>query len=252
MLIHAIIATVLVSAISLIGILIFSKNLKKSPWVKRLIGLAVGTLLGVVFLDLLPEAVESFNEPHTASIVILISIVAFFIIEKTIHYHHCSCENEEHGHKKNHLIVNNLIGDGLHNFIDGTIIAGAFLVDPRLGIGTTIAVALHEIPQEVSDFSILVYAGLSRLRAVLYNALFGLTSVVGAILIFTIASTAERIVPFLLAIAAGNFIYLAMADLIPELHHEENPRRIWLQLLWVAIGIAIIYGVTTLFGHGHE
>lgn len=249
MLIYAIIATLAISLISLVGILVFSKNFKSTPWMRRFIGLAVGTLLGAVFFDLLPEAMEAFPEPHTASLIILGSIIGFFIIEKIIHYHHCSCDDKEKGHTKTHFIVNNLIGDGLHNFVDGTIIAGAFLVDPRLGIGTTVAVALHEIPQEVADFSILVYAGLSRAKAILYNVLFGLTSVLGAILVFVFAEYVEQLVPILIALAAGNFLYLAMADLVPELHHEENPRRVWMQLVWVGLGILLLYAIGLVAGH---
>lgn len=246
MMLYAIIATIIVSAISLIGILVLSKHTRKDKYIKGFIGLATGTLLAVVFFDLLPHAIEHFREPHTATKIILASIIAFFIIEKIVHYHHCSCEDESKAHKKTHLIVNNLIGDGLHNFIDGTIIASAFIIDIRLGITTTIAVALHEIPQEVSDFSILVYAGLSRLKAALYNLAFGLTSVLGAILVFVLRDSIENLVPILLAIASGNFIYLAMADLIPELHHETNPRQIWTQIIWIAIGIALIYAVALI------
>lgn len=249
MLIYAIIATLAVSLISVTGILLFSKPMRANPWMRRLIGLAIGTLLGAVFFDLLPEAMESFSEPHTASLIILAAIVGFFVIEKAIHYHHCTCADEDKGHRKNHLIVNNLIGDGLHNFVDGTIIAGAFLVDARLGIATTIAVALHEIPQEVADFSILVYAGLSRLKAVLYNLLFGLTSVLGAVLVFVFAESLESLVPILIAVAAGNFLYLAMADLVPELHHEKNPKRVWMQLVWVGLGILLLYTIGRMVGH---
>ena len=243
MMLYAIIATIIVSAISLIGILVLAKHAHKEKYMRSLIGLATGTLLAVVFFDLLPHAIEHFEEPHTATKIILASIIAFFVIEKIVHYHHCSCEDENKGHTKHHLIINNLIGDGLHNFIDGTIIASAFIIDIRLGITTTIAVALHEIPQEVSDFSILVYAGLSKLKAALYNLVFGLTSVLGAVLVFVLSDSIENLVPILLAIASGNFIYLAMADLIPELHHETNPRKIWIQLIWVGIGIALIYAV---------
>ena len=249
MLLYAIIATILVSALSLTGILALGKRMDKNKWVRRFIGLATGTLLAVVFFDLLPESIESFEKPQTASIIILASIIAFFIIEKIVHYHHCNCEDKEKGHKKTHLIINNLIGDGLHNFVDGTIIAGAFIIDTRLGITTTLAVALHEIPQEVSDFSILVYAGLSRLKAALYNLAFGLTSVIGAILVFLLQDSIDNLIPILLAIATGNFIYLAMADLIPELHHETNKHRIWSQLVWVGIGIALIYIVAQI-AHG--
>ena len=241
MLIYAIIATVAVSLGSLSGILFLSRKKFKKVWIRRFIGIAIGTLLAVVFFDLLPEAVESFNDPRVAFKIVLASILGFFVIEKVIHYHHCTCDDENKKHKKTHLIVNNLVGDGLHNFIDGTIIATAFLVDTRLGVGTTIAVALHEIPQEVSDFSILVYAGLKRKRAIVYNLLFGLTSVLGAILVFVFADSIDKLIPVLIAIAAGNFIYLAMADLVPELHHEDNPRRVWMQLVWVGIGIVLMY-----------
>ncbi|MBT6034124.1 MAG: ZIP family metal transporter [Candidatus Jacksonbacteria bacterium] len=245
---YAIIATLAISLISLIGILLLPRISQKSIWIKRFIGIAIGTLLAAVFFDLLPEAAEGFANPRTAFLIVLGSIFAFFIIEKVIHYHHCGCEDEQKGHVKQHLVVNNLIGDGIHNFIDGVIIAGAFLIDVRIGIGTAIAVALHEIPQEVSDFSILVYAGLSRKKAIFYNVLFGLTRVVGAMLVFFIADSVTNIVPVLLAIASGNFIYLAMADLIPELHHEENPERIWMQLFWILIGVALMYGVGLVVG----
>ncbi|MBI2051071.1 MAG: ZIP family metal transporter [Parcubacteria group bacterium] len=249
MLAYAIIATLAVSLISLTGILLLAKEAHAKTWIKRLIGLAIGTLLGAVFFDLLPEAMESFDEPHTASLIILAAIVGFFAIEKAIHYHHCMCDDEEKGHRKTHLIINNLIGDGLHNFVDGTIIASAFLVDVRLGISATIAVALHEIPQEVADFSILVYAGMSRLKAVLYNLLFGLTSVLGAILVFVFSDSVESLVPILLAVATGNFLYLAMADLVPELHHEQNPRKVWMQLVWVGLGILILYAIGQVAGN---
>ena len=183
MLFSIIIATLAVSMISFIGILALSKTLEHKVWTRRLIGLATGTLLGAVFFDLLPEAMEAFEDSHTAALIIFISILVFFVIEKTIHYHHCNCHEHEKSQRKAHLVYTNLIGDGIHNFVDGTIIAGAFLVNPGLGIATTIAVALHEIPQEVSDFSILVYGGLTRVKAVLYNVLFGLTSVLGGVVV---------------------------------------------------------------------
>ena len=249
MLFPIIIATLAVSMISFIGILAFSKTLEHKVWTRRLIGLATGTLLGAVFFDLLPEAMEAFEEPHTAALIIFMSILVFFVIEKAIHYHHCNCHEHEKSQRKAHLVYTNLIGDGIHNFVDGTIIAGAFLVNPGLGIATTIAVALHEIPQEVSDFSILVYGGLTRVKAILYNVLFGLTSVIGGIAVVFIANAVSEIIPILLAIATGNFIYLAMSDLIPELHQEENPQRIWTQVIWIALGIGIMYGIGFFAGH---
>ena len=251
MFIYALLATLFVSLVSLVGLVTLFQKFKQGDWLKRFIGLAIGTLLGLAFFDLLPEAVEAFADPRRLFIIILASIFGFFVIEKIVHHHHCRCEEDKkkHAHLKPHFIINNLIGDGLHNFIDGTIIAGAFLVDTRLGVATTLAVALHEIPQELSDFSILIYAGLSKTRAIAYNLLFALMSVVGASAVFLLASRVEQIVPVLLAVAAGNFTYLAMADLIPELQEEENGRRVLGQLFWVALGITLIYALGALAGH---
>ena len=250
MFIYALGATLFVSLVSLVGVLTLFKKFQQGNWLRRFIGLAVGTLLGLAFFDLLPEAVEAFEDPHQLFAIILASIFGFFVIEKIVHHHHCRCEqNEKHAHKKPHLIINNLIGDGLHNFIDGTIIAGAFLTDFQLGLATTLAVALHEIPQELSDFSILIYSGLSKTKAITYNLLLALSSVAGAGAVFLLASRVEQIVPVLLAIAAGNFTYLAMADLIPELQEEDNGRRVLEQLFWVGLGIAIIFALGKLAGH---
>lgn len=250
MLAYAILATVLVSLISLVGVLTIFKNVEKNTRVlRRLIGLAVGTLLAVVFFDLLPEAIEeSRNTLETTMLIVLASILAFFVIEKIIHYHHCNCDEETKARRKTHLIVNNLVGDGIHNFIDGTLIAGAFLVDMRLGIVTTLAVALHEIPQEITDFSILIYGGLARAKAITWNLAFALFSVIGAILVFFLADKIEALTPVLLAIAAGNFIYLGLADLIPELQREEKANQVAPQIFWVGLGILIIYLVGRFAG----
>ncbi len=250
MFIYTLLATLFVSLISLVGVITLFKKFHQGDWLHRFIGLAVGTLLGLAFFDLLPEAVEKWEDPHRLFLVVLASIFGFFVIEKIVHHHHCRCEEDKkkHAHLKPHFIINNLIGDGLHNFIDGTIIAGAFLVDAGLGLATTLAVALHEIPQELSDFSILIYAGLSRARAIAYNLLFALMSVIGAGAVFALAGRVEQVVPVLLAVAAGNFTYLAMADLIPELQEEENGRRVLGQLFWVALGIALIYALGALAG----
>ncbi len=248
--IYALLATVFVSLVSLIGVLTLFKKFKQGNWLRRFIGLAIGTLLGLAFFDLLPAAVEAWEEPHQLFAIILASIFGFFVIEKIVHHHHCRCQQDnKHLNKKPHLIVNNLIGDGLHNFIDGTIIAGAFLVDVKLGLTTTLAVALHEIPQELSDFSVLVYSGLSKIKAIGYNLLSALISVIGAVSVFLLADRVEQIVPVLLAVAAGNFTYLAMADLIPELQEEDNSGRVLGQLFWVGLGIAIIYALGIFFGH---
>lgn len=249
MLLNIILATLAVSLISIIGLAVFFPSNRKSFWVRWFIGLATGTLLASAFFDLLPEAISAFGDSRRTFQIVLFSIVIFFIIEKIVHYHHCNCQNEEERHSRAHLAIANLIGDGIHNFIDGTIIAGAFLTSPWLGITTTLAVALHEIPQEIADFSILLYSGFSRLRAIIFNLAFGLTSVLGGIMVFFLSAKLNIIIPFLLAVAAGNFIYLAMADLIPELHGEKNPRYIWWQLVWVGAGMGIIYFLGLLPGH---
>ena len=249
MLIYSIIATFIVSLISIVGILAFFPTDRRSARMLRtFVSLAVGALLAVVFFDIFPEMAQ--DAPLSLNVMfgtVLGSIFFFFIIEKIIHYHHCTCEDKAKGRYKTHLIVNNLFGDGIHNFIDGTIIAGAFLTDFRLGLVTTVAVIFHEIPQEVADFSILVYSGLSRMRAAVFNVAFGLTSVLGAGATYFIAQQIENIIPYLLAIAAGNFIYLAMADLIPELQHEDKRHYVWQQLIWVGLGVALVYGVGLLF-----
>ncbi|MDP1709651.1 MAG: ZIP family metal transporter [Candidatus Komeilibacteria bacterium] len=249
MLLNIILATFSVSLISFVGLVVFFPRARQKSWVRRFIGLATGTLLASAFFDLLPESIEAFGDAQQALKIVLVSIILFFIIEKMVHYHHCNCPDEAPRHGRTHLAVTNLVGDGIHNFIDGTIIAGAFLTSPWLGLTTTLAVALHEIPQEVADFSILIYSGFSRLRAIIFNLTFGLTSVLGGILVFFLAAKLTAIVPFLLAVAAGNFIYLAMADLIPELQSENNPRYIWWQLAWIAAGIGIIFLLELLSGH---
>lgn len=239
MLIYIIFATVAVSLISLAGILFFSFKSRRGKSIHYLVGFATGALLAFAFLDLLPEALSSGLASQLIFKVVLASILLFFIIEQFIHYHHCHCHTAQA--TKTHLIVNNLIGDGVHNFIDGSIIAAAFLINVPLGIGTTLAVALHEIPQEIADFSILIYAGLSRAKALLFNLLSGLTSLIGGILVFFLADKITDLMPILLALAAGNFIYLSMADLIPELHEERSATRILGQFISLMAGIALIY-----------
>lgn len=244
MLIYIIAATLAVSLISLVGILLLPAGTRRHRGIYHLVGFATGALLAFAFFDLLPEALESGVEGPFVLKLTLAGIVLFFVIEQVIHYHHCRCHTA--GASKTHLIVNNLLGDGIHNFIDGTIIAGAFLVSVPLGIGATIAVALHEIPQEAADFSILVYAGMSRKRALAFNFLSAASAVAGGILVFVLADRVAALVPILLAVAAGNFIYLAMADLIPELHEEREPKRIWRQLVAVGVGVGLVYVLTVL------
>ncbi len=213
---------------------------------------AAGTLMSVAFLDLLPESIEAAEEAaggHVADSVMLFALagfLAFFTIEKLILWYHC---HEEHCdvHTSSSMV---LLGDALHNFLDGVAIAVAFMVSVPVGIATTIAVFVHEIPQEVADFSVLLSSGMSPKRAIGYNILSALASLAGAVLTYYFASSIEGIVPFLMAITAGGFIYIAAADILPEIHKERGRKQLVRQLLVFMTGCAVIYGITRFAHHG--
>ena len=233
--IYILVSVVLVSFISLIGVgaLMMKKNLLERAML-YLVSFSVGALLGDVFIHIMPELAEEPGLNIKISLAILGGMLIFFVLEKFIYWHHCHKVGQHcHVHPVGFSV---LVGDGLHNFIDGAIIAGAYLVNLPLGIATTIAVVLHEIPQEIGDFGILVYAGFSKVRAVFYNLLSGFTALVGSILTIIAARHIAGIEPILLAIAAGGFIYIASSDLIPELHKENGKRQSLLQLLSIILG----------------
>lgn len=230
----------LISAISLVGVLTLSlkeKILNKVLFV--LIAVAAGTLLGVAFLDLIPEAVEEGGSD--IFLYVLFGIVAFFVLERFIFWHHChngKCDV----HAFSYL---NLVGDGVHNMLDGMVIAAAYFVSIPLGVTTTIAIALHEIPQEIGDFAILIYGGFSRKKALFYNFLSALAAF-GGVAIAYLFSSSEGFFTFVLAFAAGGFIYIASADIMPELQKEIEFRRSLLQLLCLIGGIALMWAVIHL------
>jgi len=236
-----------VSAVSLTGIffLAFSPNFLKKITL-LLVSLSTGALLGDSFLHLLPEAVaERPDSGLSLWFSLLIGIVFFFILEKIVHWRHCHIPTgAEHPH---HLGPMNLIGDAFHNFFDGLIIAGSFLVSVPLGVTTLLAVLAHEVPQEISDFGVLLYAGYTRRRALLANFLTALAAFLGAtvaILLGTkIAGFTDLIVPF----TAGGFIYIATADLIPELKKETAPHKSLYQLLSIVFGILVMWLLKVFF-----
>ena len=256
LLLEIILATTLVSSIAFAGIFFLSQNFnpqQHDALLKNIISLAAGALLGVSFTDLLPEAISGSSDPgHIKNIflVVLLSLLAFFILEKYWHWHHCLCLDdhmaEEPGRSKKNIIYTNLIGDGIHNMIDGFLIATTFMLNFKLGMITTFVVILHEIPQEISDFGILIYAGLTRTQALLYNVLFALTSIIGGIVFYFFVRSFAMSIPYMAAFSAGNFIYLAVADLIPELHHEKNPWRVLAHTSWLIVGVAIIFILNAL------
>jgi zinc and cadmium transporter len=233
----AILSVLLVSAISLVGILflwISDKKIKKV--FIYLVSFAAGGLLGDVFIHLLPEAVETGFETQTA-LVILTGILFSFAVERFLQWRHCHIPtSSEHPHSFAYM---NLFGDGVHNLIDGVIIGVSFLASIPLGVATTIAVIFHEIPQEMGDYGVLVYGGFSKKKAVFFNFLTALTAVLGAIIALSLGAALEGFVPLLIPFAAGNFIYIAGSDLIPELRKDTPElKKSALQLMALVLGIA--------------
>ena len=234
--IYSILSVTLVSLISLIGVVTLSiktTNLKKI--VIYLVSFAAGALLGDAFIHLLPEIVEEFGFTIKTSLFILLGILLSFFIEKIIHWTHC-----HHTNSKNHkhpFAYLNLIGDAVHNLLDGIIIGASYLVNMQVGIATTIAVIFHEIPQEIGDFGVLIHGGFTKSKALLLNFATALTSIAGAVIALVVGTKIENFTLFLIPIAAGNFIYIASADLIPELHKETIIKKSILQILMFILGI---------------
>jgi zinc and cadmium transporter len=232
----AILSVLIVSLISFVGILTLITRFKaESKFLAFLVSFAAGALLGDVFIHLLPELAAKNQFNLTTSTYVLIAIVLLFVIEKYIHWHHHGADEANHTQP---FVFTNLFGDGLHNMIDGMVITGAYLLDIRLGIATTIAVILHEIPQEFADFGVLVYGGLSPRRALFYNFLSALAALLGAILVLVFGTNANT-EAILVALGAGSFIYLASADLIPEIHREKE--NTLTQLLSFGLGIVVMF-----------
>jgi len=201
-----------------------------------LVSLSAGTLLGGAFLHLLPEASYEL-ESRILYLIVLLAFIFFFFMEKLLFWRHC--------HKENCLTHSfgymNLFGDAIHNFIDGLIIAGAFLVNFNLGITTTLAIALHEVPQEISDFGVLIRAGFRKNVALIINYIVALFVIFGGIVGYFFSSFIPNIIPFLLAFAAGGFIYIAASDLIPEIHKESHPKKSISLFLVFVFGIVLMW-----------
>ena len=213
------------------------------------VSFAIGALLGAAFLALLPHALTGPNrvEVHDIGLTVLLGMLTFFILEKMVIWRHCHtthCEaHTPHDHHNENKAAGSmiLIGDGLHNLVDGVLIAAAFMTDIHLGIVTSLAVAAHEIPQEVGDFAVLLNNGFSRGKALLYNVLVSLTTLVGALLAYYSLSGMNQVLPYILAIAASSFIYVAVADLIPGLHKRTQFSATVQQVVLIITGVAVIY-----------
>lgn len=194
--------------------------------------------MGGAFFHLIPESLSENPIPIILK-SILIGFILFFIIEKLLHWHHCRNHNCEK-HKTKVLGMQNLLGDALHNFIDGLIIIAAFSVDSSLGIATTLSVALHEIPQEISDFGVLIYSGFSKSKAIIYNLLSALFAVLGVFVGFLLISNINQITNFLIPVAAGGFIYIAASDLIPEINKEKNIIKSFFSLAFFILALLMM------------
>lgn len=240
--IPALIASLATSFVSLVGagLIIIQQN-RWERFISLLIPLAAGTLLGDVALHILPE----LHETPEVLPAIVIGVLILYILELWSHQH-----TDTHGHAKSevkrHIIINNLVGDGIHNLIDGIAIGISFQVSVDIGIATTLAVILHEIPQELSDFGILLYGGLSRTKALLANLASALTSVLGVVISFIVGEVVVSITPMLLAVVAGMFLYLALGNLLPLTMHQHKFKEKFLNTIIVLIGIGLMFGLTLM------
>jgi zinc and cadmium transporter len=241
---YVLLATLSVSFLSLAGlILIWVRDEPLGKFLEYLVGIAVGCLLGGAFLHLLPESLES--KTPSVYIYVLAGIMAFFLIEKLLCWRHCHLGRCD-AHNFTYL---SLIGDGVHNFVDGTLIAASFVTDIRLGLATTVAVAVHEIPQEIGDFAILVYGGFSKTKALVYNLLSALAAVAGGVVAYYAFAQISWLKEFLVPFTAGGFIYIALVDMVPELHGKAKGRKIVAQTVSVIAGLCIMWWLKILLEH---
>jgi len=246
---YAFLSVFAVSIISLIGIFAISVN----EWVLRkiifvLVALAVGALLGGAFIHLIPEAFEESTNTVLTSMLMIAGVLIFLTLEKLLHWHHAHGEEkEEKQHKKSASAGDKatirpvgymiLASDGLHNLIDGLIIGVSYMASIEVGIATTIAVILHEIPQEIGDFGVLIHAGFSKMRALLFNFLSAIFAILGLIIAILLGEVSKEFVTIIIPLAAGGFIYIATADLIPELQKTKKISRSLVQLAAIIVGV---------------
>jgi len=251
-LIYIIIFTTLASLLGLVGGAVLLTRKKLSHKITHgLAAFAAGVLLGTAFLDLLPEAFHHFEElgmvevEKNVFLLTLVGIILFFLLERFIHwFHHHHRDHQEEALKP--IVPLIVFGDGVHNFIDGVIIAATFMIDIRLGIITTIAIIAHEIPQEIGDFGLLLHQGVKKSQAFLYNLYSQLTCVVGGVAAFFVGSSIEGVLPYLIAITSGFFIYIALSDLVPDIHSENKKGFAVLESGLLIVGISFVY-VSSLF-----
>jgi len=243
-LVYIFLATFIVSLISFVGVICLAlKENILNKILLILIGLSAGALMGGAFLHLLPEAVEK-STGLDVYLFILLGFILFFLIEKVLHWRHCH-KGECDVHTFQYM---NLVGDSIHNFIDGLIMAASFVVSIPLGITTTIAISTHEIPQEIGDFGVLLYGGFSKKKAIVLNFVVALTAVLGGPVGYFVSSLVENIVIFILPFASGGFVYIAATDLVPEIRKELDMKKYMATLFVFICGILIMWVTKVVFG----
>ena len=249
-------ATVAGGVLSVLAAAALALNARES-WVPVLISYAVGTLLGAVFLELLPQAFERADSLEGMAVTILAGILLFFVLEKLVLWRHCHVEQCEahdpplaphHDHGRSGMMI--MIGDTIHNFVDGVLIAAAFLADHQLGIVTAVAIIAHEIPQEVGDFVILLHSGYSKGRAFIFNVLSSTAMVLGGAIGYLALQSVQHWIPSLLGLAAASMLYVSVADLIPGLHKRPELLATLQQVVLITLGVATIWLVGEL-AHTH-
>jgi len=227
-------------------------------WISKLVSFAVGALLGAVFLELLPHALET-GKPETVMITVLIGLLLFFLLEKLVLWRHSHGHGEagEGAHEHDHATANDhgrsglmiVVGNSVHNLCDGIVIAVSFLADATLGVATTLAIVSHAIPQQVGDFAVLLHSGYSRSRAFAFNLTTGAATLVGALAGYFALAGMQQILPSALAVAAASLLYVAVADLIPSLHRRPEPIQTLIQLALIGLGIGVIAAAHELLQH---
>lgn len=230
-------ATLIISSGSLVGVLAISvKPHILNKYLLPLVSLSAGTMLGAAFLHLLPESIESLDA-HLVFQLALASFIGFFLLERALHWRHCHDE----AHLARHTIgYMNLLGDSIHNFIDGLLIAASFAADNSLGFVAVMAIALHEVPQEIGDFGVLLHSGFSRTKALVANVGVSLTAVLGGFVGYFLSHNTTIFASYLIPIAAGGFIYIASADLIPELKEGKTTKKTIATVLMFVVGIVLM------------
>lgn len=240
---YSLASALIVSLISLIGIIFISlhEDTLKSMLI-FLVSFSAGALFGDAFIHLLPEVLEKTDFGLNMSLSLLSGILTFFILETFIEWRHCHIPtSDDHPHS---FATMNLIGDGVHNLLDGMIIGGSYLASITVGVATTVAVILHEIPQEIGDFGVLLNGGYSKKEALLLNFLTAVLGIIGVVISLVISLKIENFSTFLILFAAGGFIYIAGSDLIPELHKETSPKKSFLEFVSLLLGVGVMVVLT--------